>query len=360
MFSIFHTANKVWEAQLQDIEKATRSICLEQYIVNDFEEGEIGKRFMDALIRKAREGLKVELIIDAQGSFALFGSGALNDAFRHAGGKIYYYKTQRISPTLNPFRILLRDHRKLLLVDGRIIWLGGVVVGERYRDWEDFMVRYDDAGVTSVLEKEFVRQIRRIEEHRSLLAPVETIAPGTHIIGNAPGVGNRFCYEEICHAIMLAQRSVLLVTPYFAPPLKLLRVLERRLDEGLPITLLIPRKTDNTIADCVREQYLPKLVERGLILNYSSTMNHAKLILVDGNWMTFGSTNLDPLSLTFNHELNITTTDPKLIGEVEKVVATWRTGLEPVTKGCCEYGRFPLGKRILGRVVRSIISLTSH
>lgn len=360
MFSIFHKANDVWEAQLKDIEEATKSIYLEQYIVNNFGEGEIGRRFMDVLIRKAREGLEVELIIDAQGSFALFSSIALNNAFTEAGGKTYYYKTQRISPTLNPFRILLRDHRKLLLVDGRITWLGGVVVGERYRDWEDFMVRYDDTGVTTVLEKEFVRQIRRIEEHRSLLAPVETIAPGTHIIGNAPGVGNRFCYEEICHAIMLAQKSVVLVTPYFAPPLKLLRVLNRRLDEGLSITLLIPRETDNHIADCVREQYLPKLVERGLILNYSSTMNHSKVILIDGDWMTFGSTNLDPLSLTFNHELNITTTDPAIIGEVEKVVAAWRKGLEPVTKDCCEYGRFPFAKKVLGWIVRGIIRMTSH
>lgn len=360
MFTIFNKAQDVWDAQLTDIEQATTSIFLEQYILNNFEEGEIGARFMDALTKKAKEGLTVELIIDAQGSFMLFSSLALNKAFTDAGGKIYYYKTQRVARSFNPFRVLLRDHRKLLLIDGKITWLGGVVIGERYRDWDDFMVRYEDREVTAVLDKEFRRQIRRIEEHRSLLAPVESITPDTHLIGNAPGIGNRFCYEEICHAIMLAQKSVMLVTPYFAPPWKLLRVLNRRLSEGLEVTLLIPRTTDNRIADNAREQYLPALVERGLTLNYSSCMNHAKVILIDERWMTFGSMNLDPLSLTFNHELNITTTNAALIGEVSTIIAAWRKGLMPITKECCEYGTYSLFQKLMGKVIRGIISVTSH
>ncbi len=129
MFTAFSKASDVWEAQLKDIEHATRSILIEQYIFEDFEEGQIGRLFIEALIRKQLEGVEVRLILDTEGSFSLFKNLEVNNLLESAGVKTFYYKTLGYRHVLTPARIFLRDHRKLLLVDEHISWIGGVVVG---------------------------------------------------------------------------------------------------------------------------------------------------------------------------------------------------------------------------------------
>lgn len=344
----------IWEAQLHDIENAESSILLEQYIIEDFEEGGVGRRFVDALIRKAQEGVEVRCILDAQGCFGLFRNNELHDALTSAGAKIFYYKTLGATNIITPARLFLRDHRKLMVVDHAITWIGGSVIGERFRDWHDLMGRFEDQSFADVASAEFRRQLLRLQEKEVLLAPMQRVDAETHLSGNAPGVGNRFCYEEICHAIMLAEESVTIVTPYFAPPLKLKRVIDRRLLDGLPITLLVPRTTDHWFADIARESYFPRMLKRGLTLLYTEQMIHAKAVIVDGTWATFGSTNLDALSLIFNHELNLTTKNEVLITEVQKLMDYWSEGLTPIDEQSCRYQSLSWSERILGRCLRYV------
>ena len=355
MFTVFHRVDEMWAAKLRDIEGATSSIYIEQYILENLGSDEIGEMFMLALTKKAKEGVKVRLILDFQGSFELFKDTKYNDLLSSAGGSIFYYKTLGWSRIFSPSKLILRDHRKIMIVDKSIAWIGGAVIGERFRDWDDLMVRFTDAATALSLHQEFEEQYQRLQDKIPLLAPMKTINDSTHLVGNGPGIGNRFCYDEICHAIMLAKRNVILVTPYFAPPLRLLRVIKRRLAEGLHITLLIPRQTDNRLGDIVREAYLPELLKRGLSLEYYESMNHSKLVIVDDVWMTFGSTNLDLLSLSFNHELNITTTDSELISGVLQTVKYWRTGLVPIENGRCEYKKFSVGDKVIGRVISFLV-----
>ncbi len=355
MFTVFCRVHEMWEAKLRDIEAATSSIYLEQYILENLGSDEIGEMFMLALIKKAKEGVKVRLILDFQGSFELFKDTKYNDLLTSAGGSVFYYKTLGWSRIFSPSKLILRDHRKLLIVDRKVAWIGGAVIGERFRDWDDFMVRFNDNAVADTMHQEFEEQYDRLQDKVPLLAPMKAINEHTHLVGNGPGIGNRFCYDEICHAILLAKKRVILITPYFAPPLKLLRIIKRRLAEGLEITLLIPRHTDNHLADIVREAYLPKLLKRGLSLEYYESMNHGKLVIVDDSWLTFGSTNLDVLSLSLNHELNITTTDTELMGKVLKTVEYWRTGLTQVKNGQCEYRKLSMRDKIVGKTVSFIV-----
>lgn len=354
MFNVFTKVADIWEAQIEDINRAHSSILLEQYIVEDFEEGGIGRRFIDALIAKLEEGVEVRCILDAQGSFELFKDYPLYNRFTEAGGKVFFYKTLGVSNILTPARWLLRDHRKLLLIDREISWVGGAVVGERFRVWDDLMVRFTGQDIADVLNKEFRNQLLRLQEKTSLLAPLTKITDDYHISGNAPGIGNRFCYEEICHAIMLASESVTLVTPYFSPPLKLKRVLQRRLNDGLAITLLVPHHSDHRIADLARESYMKKMLKDGLSLRYAPHMIHAKIVIVDGTWMSFGSTNLDALSLLFNHELNMVTRDTDLIKAVSEAVTKWMEGLTVITGKTCEYNQHSFVERMVGRYCRLI------
>ena len=352
MFTVFHKTEDVWEAQLRDIEQATHSILLEQYIIEDFAQGGIGRRFLEALMKKAREGVEVRCILDAHGCFGLFRDWDLNAKFMATRAEIFYYKTLGASNIITPARLFLRDHRKLLLIDRKITWIGGVVVGERFRDWNDLMVRFTDQSLANVMNHEFRNQMLRLEEKEVLIAPMQAVSDMYHVSGNAPGIGNRFCYEEICHAIMLATKSVTLVTPYFVPPLKLKRVINRRLAEGLDIRLIVPRKSDHQLANYARETFIVPLLRKGLNLVYTDEMLHAKIVIVDDAWMTFGSTNLDAVSLIFNHELNIVTSDPALIGEVNDVIDGWTNGYDPITEDTCEYRKMSWLAKAVGRAAR--------
>lgn len=356
-FSLHHKVADIWEAQLRDIENATHSVLFEQYIIEDFEDGKIGQRFINALIKKAREGVEVRCILDAQGCFALFRNYELNNALEQAGGQIFYYKTLGATNIITPVRLFLRDHRKFLIIDHKITWIGGAVVGERFRAWNDLMGRFEDPCLADISSAEFRHQLLRLQEKSELLAPMQRVDDETHISGNAPGIGNRFTYEEISHAIMLAEESVTLVTPYFAPPLKLKRVINRRLMDGLKITLLVPKETDSWLADAAREAYFPRMLRNGLTLLYGPSapeMTHAKIVIVDGKWITFGSTNLDALSLIFNHELNLVTRNQEVIQGVQKIVDEWTKGLSPVTEDTCRYKEFSWPVRFLGRCIRPI------
>ena len=353
MSDVFRKTAEVWEAQLRDIENARYSVLFEQYIIEDLYEG-IGRRFLEALAKKAVEGVEVRCIFDAQGCFELFRNQELHDWLVYSGVKVFYYKTLGVSKLISPARLFLRDHRKLLIVDHDVAWIGGVVVGERFRRWEDLMVRFTEPAVVDVASKEFRNQLLRLQDKTVLLAPMQTIDERYHLSGNAPGIGNRFCYEEICHAIMLATSSVRLVTPYFAPPFKLLTVLKRRLSDGLTIELLVPRRSDTWIADAARESYLRDLIDCGLVVRYHDGMLHGKLVMVDDAWISLGSTNLDALSLIFNHELNIVSRDPELVHQVKAVLDGWCRDLAPVTGATCEYHRFSLLERVLGRCVRYV------
>jgi cardiolipin synthase len=353
-FSLFHRVSEIWEAQLKDIEEAKTSILLEQYIIEDFQEGGIGRRFIDTLGRKAQEGIEVRCIIDAQGCLGLFRNNELHHALTSAGATIFYYKTLGATNIITPARLFLRDHRKLIVIDDRITWIGGAVVGERFREWDDLMGRFEDPHLADVASHEFRQQLLRLQEKTMLLAPMVRVDDETHVSGNAPGVGNRFCYEEICHAIMLAKDSVTLVTPYFAPPLKLKRVIQRRLKDGLKITLIVPRVSDHRIADLARESFFPRMLKRGLRVLYADHMIHAKIVLVDDTWMTFGSTNLDAVSLIFNHELNLVTRNTELICGVQEIVRSWSEGLTPVDEQSCEYQKHSWYERLFGRCVRYI------
>ena len=355
MTTAYTRTDDIWAQQLADIRMAKLSVFFEQYIVESFENNEVGTHFIEALIERARAGVTVRCIFDAQGSFTLLTNSDLADRLEKAGVKVFFYKTIENFRKHNPIRLMLRDHRKFLIIDNEITWIGGAVIGERFRGWLDLMMRYTNLDVAEVASKEFKRQILRLQDKRSLLAPLERVNSTYHFSGNAPGINNRFCYEEMCHAIMLAKTSVVMVTPYFAPPYKLFRILRRRLQEGLSITLITPKKSDHPLADLVRERYLYILFGFGLKVEYVNSMIHAKIVLTDTDWVTFGSANIDALSLIFNHELNIVSTDNETLQEVISAIELYKSSATSTSIEQSTYPYFSPHKKLLANVARFFV-----
>ena len=175
MYQIYNTAESTWQAQLKDIKNAKSSIYLEQYILEDFKDGEIGTQYLEALSERAKAGIEVRLILDFQGSIELFSNKELNQKLKEAGLVISYYKTLPLTKAFSPIRLMLRNHRKLLLVDHKITWVGGVVIGEEFRGWNDLMVRFTDLAMADYAAREFRRQFKRLHSNKVILAPLDKV-----------------------------------------------------------------------------------------------------------------------------------------------------------------------------------------
>ena len=347
---------ETWDEQLADIARADTYIYFEQYSVEDVTLDKIGARYIEALIKKAHGGVSVRCIFDFVGSFELFQAGALVARLREAGADVYFYKSRSpLSMKFKPSYYFLRDHRKMLVIDGKVAWIGGVVVCESLRDSEDLMVRYDNLHIVAGLATEFTRQHKRLLDTAVIVPPLQTLGEDSLLVGNAPGIGNRFCYERLCHAVMLSEQSVTIVSPYFSLPYKLKQIIYRQLKQGVTISLITPRRSDNWVADMGREASLYRCVKRGLKVYYQPYMNHAKAVIVDDSWVSFGSTNFDALSLLYNHELNIETRDPGVVGDIVAIVKKWRAAIAPATYGEMEYATYPFYKKLFARMVRHIV-----
>jgi len=356
MHKTYHAVVDVWNEQLADIARAKTSIYFEQYQVADVTEGKIGEEYIEALIKKAREGLDVRCVFDFVGSVELFKHEKLVDTLRKAGVDVFFYKSRSVlSMKFYPSYYFLRDHRKMLVVDGNVAWLGGVVVTESLRGSEDLMVRYDNPIIAQGLATEFKEQHERLLDTQVIIPPLRSVGTDSFLVGNAPGFSNRFCYERLCHAVMLAEQSVTIVSPYFSLPIKLKLIIFRQLRRGVAISLITPRDTDNALADMGRESYMYRCIKEGLKVYYLPFMNHAKAVITDDNWVSFGSTNFDALSLLYNHELNIETKNQQVVQDILSITEKWKADITPATYEETKHVSYPFYKKLLGRMARYFV-----
>lgn len=319
---VFTTETSAWKSMLLDINNATQSIVFEQFIFMSFEPGEIGNKFIVAIKNAVTRGVKVSLRLDAFGSMQLLKDRVLAKELRDAGIRLNFYQTMPLRNMTTPIRLFIRNHRKVLLIDNCISWIGGTIVGEEFRGWHDYTWRIDSAEFGYELDSELQKQYDRLVTGKKTIAPFSKLSSQIRLVGNSPGIGNRHVYEQVSEHILISKQAVFMVTPYFSPPLRLFRVLKEKLKEGGRIVLITPKKTDHALADWARWHYLWQLHRLGMEIYMCDFMNHAKIVSAD-NWVTFGSTNLDYLSLLFNHELNIDSQDPSQIAMVNQQIMTW-------------------------------------
>ena len=318
----FSTEVATWEGMIADISNAQRSVVFEQFLFLSYKPGQIGHKFAEAFIKASQRGVKVRLHIDAFGSSELLFHRKFIKKFKEAGIELTFYRTSPLSRLKTPFRLFIRNHRKVLLIDEKISWIGGVIMGEEYRRWLDYTWRIDSIKFGMALSDELKNQVERLDTGKRIIAPFKKVTEKIRLVGNSPGIGNRHVYEQICEHILLSEFKIVMITPYFVPPYRLLKVLELKLADGADIELLVPKATDHVMADWARWIYLKKLQKKGLKIRMCKQMNHAKIVFTN-DWATFGSTNLDYLSLVFNHELNLDTYDQDLINLINNQYNAW-------------------------------------
>lgn len=312
-FKFHTTTDDALNAMLYALKKAEKSICLEHFILNV---DDTGISFIEALRERARAGVDVRMILDAAGSHNLWLSTDLVEDMKKDGIKIVFFNTFIIGLAKYYDTIFFRDHSKLVIIDEKIGFTGGVCIAERMRPWRDICVEVEGSVVHEMLDvfnkmwrgkgKRWYRQQNpRLAHHN------------THYVRNLPLPRRRHLYDALIEAIRSSTTSVYLTTPYFVPNRALVGALIKAVRRGVDVRILIPIVSDHPLVDYGGQSLFHKLLTSGVnIYRYTPGMLHTKAAVIDAAWATVGSMNYDIVSLRYNIEANIVSIDSDFVAQV--------------------------------------------
>jgi cardiolipin synthase len=315
-----------YEAELAAIRAAKKSVNLEAYI---FQKGEVARKFVEALTERARNGVEVRLTLDAIGSFATWDSYVKE--LREAGGQVAWYHPFRwyTLPRINN-----RTHREIIVVDGRIGFVGGSGFADHWlkgkKDsprWRDTMFRVEGDAVSSI-QSTFVEnwleasgEILTGEGFFSFNEP-EGCETAALIVNSSPSMGRstraRILYQTL---LASAQKQLHITTPYFLPDRSVRAELVRAIRErGVEVKIIVPgHHTDHLLTRRSSRRLFGDLLKAGArIYEYEAAMIHAKTMMIDGLWSVVGSSNLDNRSFGLNDEINLAARDEVLTARLEE------------------------------------------
>ncbi len=313
-----------YEAELKVIASAQKSVDWEAYI---FQPGEIAQRLVDALTERARAGVEVNLVLDAVGSLST--PKKYFNALRLAGGHVNWYHPVR---WYNWPRANNRTHRELIVIDGKIGFVGGAGVSDQWwhgqkkdAPWRDTMFQVTGDAVRS-LQGTFVENW--LESSGQILAGEKYFSSADNadgaismVIDSSPSEGGstraRVLFQTL---IASAQKTIDITTPYFLPDNSLRHELVKAITERhVRVRILVPGKhSDHGMTRSSSRGTYGDLLKAGAeIREYSPAMIHAKLMVVDGLWCVVGSTNLDHRSFGLNDEVNLAAMDSDLARKIE-------------------------------------------
>ncbi len=289
------------------LQQAKESIDLEVFILGN--DG-TGKKILEILTKKAEHGIRVRLLLDSVGSF-LFDKNALKK-LEASGGKVAWF----IPVFHRPFkgRANLRNHRKVLIVDGLLAWTGGRNLADEYfmgakgeESWVDFSFSLQGQSVLiyqSIFDSDWSFATETTPSHTK----TQTRNPGTgeslvQVLASGPDVPEDPLYEALLLSCFDAKKRILIVTPYFVPDETFFQALKLASLRGVSVDLVMPKNSNHRIADVARERFLRSLAGVGAKIRLlPDRMIHAKAIVIDDRYALSGSANLDIRSLFLNFE----------------------------------------------------------
>ncbi len=319
----------LFDDMLAAIESAEEQILLETYI---WKGDAVGERFKAALSAAAARGVEVYAIYDG------FANLVVSPIFKRFGPRlrVLEYPVYTAGWRFFDLRRYGRDHRKILVVDDRVGFVGGYNLGTAYAtEWRDTHVRITGPGVWD-LKRAFAdfwnlhRRPRR--GTRPLL--LETAAdwePRIRLHRNVPRLWMFPIRAMYLEAINRASTNIWLTHAYFIPDSDFVEALKNAANRGVDVRLLLPRTSNHVVADWLSRGYYGELLGAGVRLFRFGSMVHAKTSTIDGRWSTVGTANIDRLSMTGNYEINLEVIDPGFAAEMERIFAADLTNCDELT-----------------------------
>jgi cardiolipin synthase len=310
--------DQVFGAMLKDIREAKTSITIEQFI---WSSGKISGQFVEALSERARAGVKVNIVVDALGSVRL----AKADVRRltEAGARLKRFNPPIVFNLSLPFKLLginHRTHRKLMVVDGRIGFIGGVCLSDAWAgnaeppQWRDTHFRVVGpvvAQMQAVFARNWLQARSEVLHGQAYFPPLQ---PAGNIVAQAFGSSPKDGAERARIAYLLsiaaAQKHIRLSHAYFVPSKLAQEALIKARERGVKVEVIIPGKSDSLAVSGAGRSRLGKLLEAGVeFYAYQPTLFHNKILIVDDIWSSVGSVNFDEKSFRHNDEANLNVFD---------------------------------------------------
>jgi len=338
--TLMEDSNRAVDSMVKDIDAATKHVHLLFYI---WLPDNNGCKIVAALMRAAARGVTVRAMADDLGSRLLIKSQHWRD-MRDSGVKLAVALPIG-NPLLRPFagRIDLRNHRKILVIDGHITYCGSqncadpeFLVKAAYAPWVDIMMRFE-GPVAQQNQYLFASDwMSHVEEDITelLKLPVSGLAEGfvAQVIGTGPTV--RFsAMPEMFESVMnAARRELLISTPYFVPSESMMETLCATAYRGVKTTIIFPARNDSWVVGAASRSYYAALLEAGVeIYEYVGGLLHAKTLTVDGQVALVGSANMDRRSFDLNYENNILLVDRRATSDLYQRQQTYLSSARPVT-----------------------------
>ncbi len=311
---------------MEEIEKATVSIELGTYVFNY---DVTTKKILEALAKRASEGIRVRLLLDVVGSLGSYIWQKNFQALRDAGGEVAFF----IPIMSRPFQgyINLRNHRKIYLFDRKRLLSGGMNLSDEYLGEDDSTARWEDVlyylegpavfGFYQVFHNDWNYATGKEEELELdlSLVPVESTGESiVQVVPSGPDIPTDALYEALLNTIYTSKKRIWIVTPYFVPDENIVQALIIAQHKGVDVKLITPKHSDHFIADLGRSPYMRELDAIGAdVVLYEGEMLHAKAILFDDIGAMVGSVNIDNRSLFLNYEIVSFAYSPQFIDSIE-------------------------------------------
>ncbi len=307
---LYFSGEEKFAALLKSIDEAKNFIHMEYYI---FKRDELGKKVIDALTKKAKEGIEVKLLIDGMGGRTL--TNAFLKPFKDAGGEVGFF----IPPLVPLFnvRINYRNHRKITIIDGREAYIGGFNVGneylgldEKFGFWRDTHMKIRGSAISSLqwrffLDWRFATK-NSIGRYQSYLVDEDVDSTvGIQIVSSGPDSKWPSIKDGYLKMISNAREKVYIQTPYFIPDDSMSEALRTAGLSGVDVRVMIPNKPDHLFVFWAGLSYMEELLQAGVkFYTYENGFLHSKVFIMDEFVSSVGTANLDIRSFKLNFEVN--------------------------------------------------------
>ncbi|HZG55669.1 cardiolipin synthase [Paenibacillus sp.] len=360
--TVLASAQETYRVMLQDIERATDHIHMLYYIWND---DVWGKRFHDALIRKALEGVEVRIIYDGIGAYST--PRGFWDGLRATGGHVHCFLPAFIA--LFDKRLNYRNHRKITVVDGKVGYVGGINIGDEYTGtdkklgyWRDTSVRLMGDAVLE-LQRCFLRDWQfvcgeRLPYSTQYFPRHEVSATDTvQIVPSGPDSSWNTILEMYFGAFGTARQRIYVTTPYLIPDQSLLMSLKTAALSGVDVRVVIPGVADSKLTLWASLSYVEELLQTGVrVYRYRKGFMHAKTVIVDDHFASTGTANMDLRSFFSNFEINAAFFDERIVHRFASDLLLDIADSEEIRlPAFAMRGRLQRGKETIGRLLAPLL-----
>jgi cardiolipin synthase len=312
-FQVIDDTMLYYNLMLNDIAQATDYIWLETY---KFANDHLGIRFRDALTHKARHGVKVRILIDS------WGKGPVSESFFaemiRLGGEVKFFEKIKINTDVFT-RGHRRDHRKILVIDDRISYIGSANITGYNLNWRELCLRME-GELALCFKKVFLENFDAFNPYfiTNKVTYTRKIRHGNfEIIRDVPSLQFQRIRKRYTELIRQANHSVVIETPYFLPGYALRKAMMDASKRGVSVKVIMPKHSDVGMVDILRNKYLGLLHDAGISLMFYLPHNlHAKLLMIDDETFSISSANFDFRSFRYLYEIALIGTEPEIVKQL--------------------------------------------